>query len=200
MSVQVTKLENGSDRGERKHAAPRKCCAGDLGQGWGAQRKARGARHCPSAGAHGLQGHRPAVRPSRSPRKSRMSAATSTPRPASRPRPTMPASCATTCRWPSTSCTTFWPIRHSTKANWSASSTSSCRRSARQTTRPDDLVFDVFQDTAFAGQTIGRPILGTPETVSSLHGRAICAIISPTIIAGRTWCSRLPGASTTRSW
>lgn len=32
---------------------------------------------------------------------------------------------------------------------------------------PDDLVFDNFQDTAFAGQPIGRPILGTPETVQS---------------------------------
>ncbi|MCB1463824.1 MAG: insulinase family protein [Nitratireductor sp.] len=31
---------------------------------------------------------------------------------------------------------------------------------------PDDMVFDLFQDTAFAGQPIGRPILGTPETVS----------------------------------
>ena len=32
---------------------------------------------------------------------------------------------------------------------------------------PDDLVFDFFQDTAFNGQPIGRPILGTPETVTS---------------------------------
>ncbi len=31
---------------------------------------------------------------------------------------------------------------------------------------PDDLVFDIFQDAAYAGQPIGRPILGTPETVS----------------------------------
>ena len=31
---------------------------------------------------------------------------------------------------------------------------------------PDDLVFDNFQDVAFGGQPIGRPILGTPETVS----------------------------------
>ncbi len=30
---------------------------------------------------------------------------------------------------------------------------------------PDDLVFDNFQDTAFNGQSIGRPILGTPQTV-----------------------------------
>lgn len=32
---------------------------------------------------------------------------------------------------------------------------------------PDDLVFDNFQDTAYAGQPIGRPILGTPDTVKS---------------------------------
>ncbi len=32
---------------------------------------------------------------------------------------------------------------------------------------PDDVVFDLFQETAFPGQAIGRPILGTPETVRS---------------------------------
>ncbi|SIP97119.1 Predicted Zn-dependent peptidase [Rhizobium sp. RU35A] len=32
---------------------------------------------------------------------------------------------------------------------------------------PDDLVFDRFSETAYRGQTIGRPILGTPETVQS---------------------------------
>lgn len=32
---------------------------------------------------------------------------------------------------------------------------------------PDDIVFDLFQDTAFSGQPIGRAILGTRETVSS---------------------------------
>lgn len=31
---------------------------------------------------------------------------------------------------------------------------------------PDDLVFDAFQDAAFGGQPIGRPILGTPDTVT----------------------------------
>lgn len=30
---------------------------------------------------------------------------------------------------------------------------------------PDDFVFDLFQETAFRGQPIGRPILGTPKTV-----------------------------------
>ncbi|WEZ85256.1 pitrilysin family protein [Rhizobium sp. 32-5/1] len=32
---------------------------------------------------------------------------------------------------------------------------------------PDDVVFDKFAETAFADQTIGRPILGTPDTVLS---------------------------------
>ncbi|MEO0328408.1 MAG: pitrilysin family protein [Pseudomonadota bacterium] len=32
---------------------------------------------------------------------------------------------------------------------------------------PDDVVFDSFQNTAFGDQPIGRPILGTPETVKS---------------------------------
>lgn len=32
---------------------------------------------------------------------------------------------------------------------------------------PDDVVFDRFSEAAFKGQTIGRPILGTPETVTS---------------------------------
>lgn len=33
---------------------------------------------------------------------------------------------------------------------------------------PDDIVFDHFTETAFRHQTIGRPILGTPESVRSL--------------------------------
>ena len=32
---------------------------------------------------------------------------------------------------------------------------------------PDDIVYDMFQETAFPGQAIGRPILGTPESVRS---------------------------------
>jgi predicted Zn-dependent peptidase len=31
---------------------------------------------------------------------------------------------------------------------------------------PDDVIFDRFSEVAFRGQTIGRPILGTPETVN----------------------------------
>src|SRR5690606_24474464 len=32
---------------------------------------------------------------------------------------------------------------------------------------PDDIVFDRFTETAFLNQTLGRSILGTPETVQS---------------------------------
>jgi len=34
---------------------------------------------------------------------------------------------------------------------------------------PDDLVFDIFQDAAYGGQPIGRPILGTPDTVNGFE-------------------------------
>ncbi|WP_117190710.1 M16 family metallopeptidase [Rhizobium terrae] len=32
---------------------------------------------------------------------------------------------------------------------------------------PDDVIFDRFSEAAYRGQTLGRPILGTPETVKS---------------------------------
>jgi predicted Zn-dependent peptidase len=38
---------------------------------------------------------------------------------------------------------------------------------------PDDLVFDLFNDAAYPDQPIGRPILGTPERVSSFDAPAI---------------------------
>ncbi|WP_075290065.1 M16 family metallopeptidase [Pararhizobium arenae] len=43
---------------------------------------------------------------------------------------------------------------------------------------PDDVVFDRFAETAFAGQTIGRPILGTPETVQSFTPNQIRAYLA----------------------
>jgi predicted Zn-dependent peptidase len=38
---------------------------------------------------------------------------------------------------------------------------------------PDDLVFDLFGETAFAGQPVGRRILGTPETVTGFTRASI---------------------------
>ena len=43
---------------------------------------------------------------------------------------------------------------------------------------PEDLVFDAFMETAFAGQAIGRPILGTPETVRRFDGGTIRAFMA----------------------
>lgn len=43
---------------------------------------------------------------------------------------------------------------------------------------PDDLVFDLFTDAAFPGQSLGRTILGTPERVSSFNREAIEAYLA----------------------
>lgn len=43
---------------------------------------------------------------------------------------------------------------------------------------PDDFVFDAFMETAFAGQAIGRPILGRPETIQSFDGGMIRAFMA----------------------
>jgi len=43
--------------------------------------------------------------------------------------------------------------------------------------QPDDLAFDTFQNTAFGGQPIGRPILGTPDTVKSFSRQDINAYL-----------------------
>jgi predicted Zn-dependent peptidase len=43
---------------------------------------------------------------------------------------------------------------------------------------PDDLVFDYLQTTAFPNQPMGRPILGTPETVCSFGGQNLRAYLA----------------------
>jgi predicted Zn-dependent peptidase len=48
---------------------------------------------------------------------------------------------------------------------------------------PDDLVFDYLQETAFPDQSVGRSILGTPETVRSFDRRRLRAYL------GRNYCA-----------
>src|ERR1700719_2479320 len=43
---------------------------------------------------------------------------------------------------------------------------------------PDDLIWDRLQETAFAGQPIGRSILGTPTTVRSFDRMRIAAYLT----------------------
>src|SRR5262249_36802707 len=38
---------------------------------------------------------------------------------------------------------------------------------------PDDIVFDHFQETAYPAQPLGRPVLGTEETVTALRRDAL---------------------------
>jgi predicted Zn-dependent peptidase len=49
---------------------------------------------------------------------------------------------------------------------------------------PDDLVFETMLRTAYPDQPIGRPILGTPETVSSFDGAAIRSYVEAQYGAG----------------
>jgi predicted Zn-dependent peptidase len=50
---------------------------------------------------------------------------------------------------------------------------------------PDDLVYDAFMETAYAGQPIGRPILGTPETVRSFDEATIRAFLAREYAPGK---------------
>ncbi|HEV2558988.1 MAG TPA: pitrilysin family protein [Microvirga sp.] len=50
---------------------------------------------------------------------------------------------------------------------------------------PDDLVYDAFMETAFADQPIGRPILGTPETIRSFDADGIRRFIAREYTPGK---------------
>jgi predicted Zn-dependent peptidase len=50
---------------------------------------------------------------------------------------------------------------------------------------PDDLVYDMFMAKVFADQPLGRPILGTPETVSAFDAAAIRTYLAAHYTAGR---------------
>ena len=69
---------------------------------------------------------------------------------------------ASTCS--PTSCST----RRSIPTSCSASAASSCRRSARRTTRPTTWSSTSSRTTAFPGQPLGRPVLGTAEIVAAM--------------------------------
>ena len=49
---------------------------------------------------------------------------------------------------------------------------------------PDDTVYDLFQDAAFPGQALGRPILGTPDSVTGFTADHLRAFLSSRYRAG----------------
>ena len=63
------------------------------------------------------------------------------------------------------------PIRPSIRRNCRASRTSSCRRSARRRIRRTTSCSIICNDCAFPDQAIGRPVLGTRESVRSINAR-----------------------------
>jgi predicted Zn-dependent peptidase len=50
---------------------------------------------------------------------------------------------------------------------------------------PDDLIYDAFMETAFASQAVGRPILGTPETIKSFDEATIRAFLAREYTPGK---------------
>ena len=58
---------------------------------------------------------------------------------------------------------------------------------------PDDIVFDRFTEAAFRHQTIGRSILGTPETVNSFTPQAAALLSWTATMAPTAWSSVAAG-------
>ena len=50
---------------------------------------------------------------------------------------------------------------------------------------PDDLIYDIFLERAFPEQSIGRPILGNPETLTGISRQAIFAYLEREYIPNR---------------
>ncbi len=50
---------------------------------------------------------------------------------------------------------------------------------------PDDLIYDAFMETAFSGQALGRPILGTPDTIRSFDEATIRAFLAREYTPGK---------------
>ena len=133
------------------------------------RRAAGRARHLASARAHGVQGHHAPHARARSPRRSRRSAATSMPRPASRPPPITrgvlkaDVPLALDVLSDILANPTFDPARAQARA---ARHRAGDRRERGHARRPR---VRPSAATAFPEQPIGRSILGTPETVCSFE-------------------------------
>ncbi len=51
---------------------------------------------------------------------------------------------------------------------------------------PDDVVFDFFQETAFPGQALGRPVLGTVEGIGAMTRKSVCSYLKSNYAAPAT--------------
>ncbi len=137
------------------------------------------------------------ARPSISPSRSRRSAARSTPRPASRPRPTTPACSRTTCRSPSISFQRHpaeFGLRSERTRPRAACHPAGDRRGARHARRPR--LRPVHRSRLSRPSRSAAPSSARRRR-SAPSARRCSTTISTGTIAGRRWCSRRPARSTT---
>ena len=175
MSVEVRRLSNGLTVATETLPSIEIASRSASGSKSGARNERDGrARHGPPARAHGVQGHRTGAPPARSPAEiedvgGEINAATSVETTSYYAR-VLERRRAAGARHPGRH-----PARtpNSTRRSSSASSTSSCRRSAPRTTRPTTSSSTASPRRAFRHQTIGRSILGTPETVESFTSKQL---------------------------
>ena len=137
----------------------------------GAAQRSRASRR-----AYGVQGRRQDGTRARSPKRSKMSAEASTPgQRATRPCSTAARSAATRRSSPSSSPTSC-ARRTSTKSISSARSRSILSELGESVDSPDDLVHDHLFEAAFDGQAIGRPVLGSEESVRADHAAGLLRV------------------------
>ena len=125
----------------------------------------------------------------RLPKRSKRSAGISMLQHRSRPRPIMRASCAPMSRWRSMSCPTFSPNPSFDPEELRREQNVIVQEIGAAEDTPDDLIWDRLQEVAFAGQPIGRSILGTPATVRSFDRARLAAYLAPQLSrAGHGGC------------
>ena len=65
---------------------------------------------------------------------------------------------------------------------------------------PDDVVHDAFAAGACSAHPLGRPMLGTADSIEGLTADARSRLLPPALPRRRTWWSRRPATSTTPTW
>ena len=192
MTVEITRLANGL-RVVSQHMPHLETVS--LGVWVAAGRAPRAgarARHLASAGAHGLQGHRAAQR-QRHRRGDRGGRRRAQCRHQPRDHRLLSRACSRTT---SASRSISWPtscrIPRYAEDELEREREVILQEIAATRDSPDEIAYELLQDAAFPGQPIGRPILGTTESVDELHRRRSARVPRARTTAPAAWCCRPP--------
>ena len=137
----------------------------------------RARRHRALRRAHALQGHGDADRPRTSRRRSTRSAASSTRSPPRNTRATTSRCSTSTCRSRSTSSPTSSATRRSAPDDIEREKKVVLEEIKMVEDTPDDLVHELFTQGFWEDHPLGRPILGTKETVESFNADAAARLL-----------------------